>query len=119
MRSEQSTPPPIALPWMARMLPRQAREDWFAPALADLRAESRERRQDATSARRRAVVSAWFAGSAAWLFLETLRLATQQGIRSLFERPPQEIAPRKDWTAMLFRDVRGALRIFRREPAFA
>ena len=120
MPSERPSVPPLKLPRIARLLPRRAREEWFAPALADLRAEYHERRLDSPSSTPPLRLRAWYGMSVAWVLVETLRLAAQQGLRDLI-RPAQQGArtPRKDWPAMLIRDVRSALRIFRREPAFA
>jgi hypothetical protein len=120
MPSDRPSVPPLKLPRFARLLPRRARQEWFAPALADLRAEYHERRLDSPSSTPPLRLRAWYGLSVAWMFIETLRLAAQQGLRHLI-RPAHQGArtPRKDWPAMLIRDVRGALRIFRREPAFA
>jgi predicted permease len=109
----------VTLPRLARCLPRRARDEWFAPALADLRAEHRERRVRFTPPRPLRQ-RAWYLASVACLLLESLRLAGQQSVRDLLQsRSTDDRPPRKDWTAMLIRDIRGALRIFRREPAFA
>src|SRR5262245_41855762 len=118
MRPEPTSRQPVTLPRLARCLPRHAREEWFAPAFADLRAECRERRLGSSSRPLR--LRAWYIASVAWLFVESLRLAAQDSLRGPSHRTHIEARPlRKDWTAMVTRDVRGALRIFRREPAFA
>src|SRR5262245_33303700 len=110
MRSERSNGQSPTLPRVAWLLPRSAREEWFAPALADLRADYHERRARLSPRAGLLPLAAWYAASTTWLFVETLRLAVQAGVRDVFRPAPRGRSPRKDWPAMLIRDVRGALR---------
>ena len=99
--------PPGPLPWIARWLPRDARDDWFAPALADLRAESQRQQLGAGASPRRFRSLMRYQASVAWLFVESARLAAQEAARSLVHRDrTRHQPPRKDWFAMFFRDVR-------------
>jgi putative ABC transport system permease protein len=105
---------------LARRLPEDIRRDLFQPALADLDHELAVRRCRATTRPALVRLRLWFGASAVWLFADCVRLG-------LFERlftgttarqaPPPR--PRKEWLTMLRLNLRHALRLFRREPAFA
>src|SRR5215208_3220716 len=92
---------PASLPWLARWLPRQAREEWFAPALTDLRADAQRRRlaSDVPRSGLRSFLS--YRLAVAWLFVETIGLVAQDAARGLVHRDPRrDQASRKDWLSM-------------------
>ncbi len=100
-------------PWPGRLgawLPDHAERDYYRPALADLQADLLRRRISRAGA--------FF--SVAFLFLECLRLVAMESAAGVAGagRPPAE-RRRKDRLMMFVRDLRHALRIFWREPAFA
>jgi len=91
-------------------LPEQAERDYYRPALADLRGDRLRRRMS----RARYVFSVML------VFFECLRLAAMDGAAGVAAgRPPVHERRRKDRLMMFVRDLKHALRIFWREPAFA
>jgi predicted permease len=106
---------------LGRWLPADARRDLFAPSVADLDYERACRRRRARSVPTRALLSVWFAWSLAALFAHCWRLHLLDRVRALAAPAPRNApsVPRKDLTAMTLQQVRHALRMFRREPAFA
>jgi putative ABC transport system permease protein len=96
------TPWPIRL---GRLLPADAEQDLYTPALHDLNAERRTR--------------AGYARGVVWLFLDTLRLSVGERLtRSPLTSPGHHSADSKELFTMFRRDIRHALRLFVREPGF-
>jgi putative ABC transport system permease protein len=90
---------------LGRLLPADAERDLFTPALHDLHAERRTR--------------AGYAIGVAWLFLDTLRLASIERItRSPVLSAHDPAGNRKEPFTMIRRDIRHALRLCVREPGF-
>ena len=87
---------------LGRALPYAIARDLFEPSVHDAHAQS-VRAAAGRGRVRRALIHARFAITAFILYLDCLRLATL----------------RKEVPAMFFRDVRHALRLFRREPVFS
>jgi putative ABC transport system permease protein len=103
---------------LARWLPREAAREWFAPSLHDLERRWAERRLTAGRIKR-AWASVLLLAGATLVFAECLRLS----LPLMIARPrrriiPQPRPPRTEYTTMFLRDLRQALRLFRREPAF-
>ena len=105
---------------LGRCLPADSYRDLFAPALADLDYETAQRLHRAAPARQRAWIRCRFSLAALLLLADCLRLAGIDRLRSrLSGRPDASAAkPRKELLIMIARDVRHALRMFVREPAF-
>jgi putative ABC transport system permease protein len=105
---------------LGRWLPADARRDLFAPALADLLYERTRRLYAASSPPRRARIRVRSAIAVIALYAECLRLAGIDAVASLLTGPPggSPGKPRKERLVMIARDVRHALRMFVREPAF-
>jgi putative ABC transport system permease protein len=119
MRSDQPPNPAPRPRRSGRWLPERARRDYFDPALADLQIERLQRRMADRTPSARLLQSLWYAISVGWLHIETLRLAAIDALMSLAQPDGDRRDPRKERLSMLLRDLRHALRIFRREPAFA
>jgi putative ABC transport system permease protein len=105
---------------LARLLPNAARRDWFEPALADLEFERARRAQQACSRWARLGQAAWHRTCVLGLFVSCWRLALLEWATSAaLPVPPALVPPRKEWLAMILRDLRHALRLFTHEPALA
>ena len=105
--------------WLGRLLPEGARRDLFEPALADLRYERARSRGRAISRWSRLWLRAWFDASVLWLLVECARLHLTDRLSRHFTAPRGLTAPpRKEWLTMFAFDLRHALRLFQREPAF-
>lgn len=109
--------PDTPLPRLAALLPESIRRDLFAPALADLdyarlAAPPHPHRAGRTLAR--TVYRLRVAG----LVVECLRVAAGEAVRRRLAGDPGP-QPTKERTAMVLFDLRHALRVFHREPAFA
>ena len=90
---------------LARLLPGHIARDLYEPALADLTVEELLRgRQSAHPLR------------VVWLWLDCLRLAA---VDRFARRTPARPHTRKEFVTMMLRDLRHAVRLFHREPAFA
>ena len=98
---------PLVARWLARLLPRHVARDIFAPALADLTIESLQHRRSRVR----------IAMHGIWLWIGCLRIALLERLLSFSH--PRPLGPRKEPAAMTVRDLRRALRLFHREPAFA
>jgi len=99
-----------SLPWLARLLPTRAREEFFLPAWHDLRIE-----------RLTNPARAGYAAGLLFLFLECWRLELAETLTSPRRRAESETAlpsPPKDLVSMFLHDIRHALRLFARERAF-
>ncbi len=105
---------------LGRLLPEAARRDLFEPALNDLEYERASRHTRAASPAAQARLRTWFASRVLWLLVDCLRLAATDGlVAAVTRRSASPSPPRKEWHAMVLRDLRHALRIFGREPGFA
>lgn len=108
--------------WVERLgdwLPEKARRDLFVPSLADLTYERLVRERTSRSALARVRVRLWHASAALLLLAGCLRLHAVDRVRARMSRRARaNHVPRKELTVMFTRDVRHALRMFRREPAF-
>ena len=105
---------------LGRCLPADARRDLFTPALADLDYETAHRLHGAATARRAHGFAARFSLAALLLVADCMRLAAIDRLASRLPDGPtrQPSRPRKELLVMIARDVRHALRMFVREPAF-
>jgi len=105
---------------LGRLLPEEIGRDLFQPALADLHYELARRRGRAISRLSRLRLRLWFGASALWLLADCVRLMSIDRLSRRFTAPPSPMqAPRKEWLTMFAIDLRHALRLFQREPAFS
>jgi predicted permease len=110
-----------ALRRLANALPADAARDWLTPALHDLEIQHAQASTQARGARR-ALGDARLAVGAGLLYLECLRLVLARFVHhrtALRAARRRQSLPRKDWSIMLVRDLRHAVRLFHREPAFS
>ena len=107
--------------WLTRWLPEAAARDWLEPSLHDIDAD-RVRQQVGAGPLRRSFPNVLAAVRAFLVYAECLRLLVIQRCYAWRHRPtatgPLAVAPKREYAAMFFRDVRHALRLFRREPGF-
>ena len=105
---------------LGRLLPEEIARDLLQPALADLHYEQARRRGRAISRLSRARLRVWFGASAVWLIADCVRLGIFERLSvGITGRPAATPPPRKEWLTMFAFDLRHALRLFLREPAFA
>jgi len=106
---------------LTRYLPPDAAREWFTPALHDLEVEWARRRSDGGGVLRRRVADLRLLAGALLLYVECLRLSAVQ--HAAMRRRRARVArtvPRhqKEYASMFTSNLRHALRLFRREPAF-
>jgi predicted permease len=109
--------------WVERLgdwLPDDARRNLFVPSVADLVHERLLRARSTRSAMARTFLRIRYGAAALSLFATCLRLHIVDRAGNVVRRSPRlpVSPPRKELTAMFASDVRHALRMFRREPAF-
>lgn len=104
---------------LGRWLP-EAAQEWYRPALADLRLEGLFSERPPEGVARRVMRRASFAAAVVHLWLDCLRLAAIDRVTRRFTGPPElrTPRPRKDPVAMLMQDFSRAVRRFRLEPGF-
>jgi putative ABC transport system permease protein len=101
---------------LGRLLPDEAAREWFLPSLLELEAAWAARRATRVWIRRRSADAA-FAISAVLLWVECLRLAAIATVIS-YRSSPCQPSRSPEYSAMIVRDIRHALRLFRRDPVF-
>ena len=101
---------------MARWLPTRPPREWFLPSLHNLECTWAERRRSGSSPRRGGRDLRLAAG-AVLLWVECLRLVAILAVqrRHSAHRHPRH---RREYLAMIARDLRHALRLFRHDPVF-
>jgi len=109
--------------WPARLgrwLPEAARRDLYQPAVADLEVECTRRLTEAGSRSSRALLAARRGLILAWIFFECVRIVVLQHLVPAAQTArPTRRGRRRDMMDILRHDLRHALRLFGREPAFA
>jgi len=100
----------------ARWLPAEAAREWFLPSLSDLEVTWATRR--ANHPRLGWLTGIAFVCGALMLWVDCLRLAAIAALRANRSVPPSA-AHSREYSAMLVRDIRHALRLFRRDPVFS